>query len=219
MAAKTIGVEQRFELFAKLGANTNWDELDPSGIQSLIDSPRNAGLQFTEFLRNGGQVKFELKAFPTWKTIKLGTGPQTADDFRKVIRAAGMKIRDWANDILGKPAFTASETGQEVDSVVVTPKELGFRGDAPYKDICGKAIELGFELCPAEFGPQLRLQHPDQPKDEWLTVAMKPITSSGGPLFVFVVGHNGAGLWLSVNFGGPDDVWNADVRFVFVRRK
>jgi hypothetical protein len=216
---KTIGVEQRFELLARLGANTNWDMLDPSGIQALIDKPGGPAREFTEFLRNGGKVKYELKAFPTWKTIKLGTGLKKADDFRKAIKAAGMKISDCANDILGKPAFTASETEQEVDLVVATPKELGFNGNATYRDICNKAIELGFELCPAEVGPQLRKQYTDQPKDEWLVVAMEPITVSHGYLDVFRVGHDGAGLWLGANLGGPDDVWRADDRFVFVRRK
>jgi len=219
MAAKTIHVDQRFELLAKLGANTNWDALDPSGVQALIDSPRDAGLQFTKFVRNGGKMKLERKVFPTWKTIKLGTGLKKADDFRKAIKTAGMKISYWANDILGKPAFTVSETEQEVDLVVATPKELGFNGNTAYRDICNKAIELGLELCPAEVGPQLRRQYTDQPKDEWLVVAMELIAGSYGGLYVFRVGLDLDGLWLDANLGHPDLVWHADRRFVFVRRK
>ncbi|TSC94043.1 MAG: hypothetical protein CEN87_712, partial [Parcubacteria group bacterium Licking1014_1] len=46
--------------------------------------------------------------FPVWKTIKLGTGSKNADDFRKAIKDCGMKIGDWANDILGKPEFTVA---------------------------------------------------------------------------------------------------------------
>lgn len=219
MAAKTVHVDQRFELLAKLGANTNWDALDPRGIQALIDSPHNAGVQFTEFLRNGGKVKYEPKAFPTWKIIKLGTGIKDATGFCTAIGDAKMRIGDWANDILGKPAFKVSDTEQDVDLVVVTPKELGFNGNATYKDICAKANELGLDLCPNEVGPQLRLQYTDQPKDEWLLIAMEAIAGSDGYLVVFLVGHGDGGLWLDADGGDPGGVWSAGYRFVFVRRK
>lgn len=218
MAAKAIGVDQRFELLAKLGANTNWDGLDSSGIQALIDSPHNAGLQFTEFLRNGGKVKFELKAFPTWKTIKLGTGLKTADDFRKAIEAAGMKIGDWGNGFIGKPVFTASDTAMDVELVNVSVAELGFADGATLLDIQAKADKLGLDPCPAEVGPQLRLQYADQPKGEWLIIAMKPIAGSRGRLRVFRVGHDGGGRWLD-GYGSPDYFWDGYGRFVFVRRK
>lgn len=160
-----------------------------------------------------------MATMKVWKTIKLGTGLKKADDFRKAIKARGMKIGSCANDILGKPAFTVSKTEQEVELVVATPKELGFNGNATYRDICNKAIELGLELCPAEVGPQLRKQYTDQPKDGWLVVAMEHITDSDGNLYVFDIEHDRNGLWLSVRYGHPGIVWYADNRFVFVRRK
>lgn len=178
----------------------------------------NERLLEVQRLLNAGFPKLPAN-MQVWKTIKLGTGPKNADDFRKAIKAAGMKISDWGNDILGKPAFKVSDTEQDVDLVVATPKELGFSGNATYRDICNKAIELGLELCPAEVGPQLRKQYTDQPKDEWLVVAMEPITDSYGDLYVFRVGLGYDGLWLYAYYGDPDFVWYADSRFVFVRRK
>ena len=44
------------------------------------------------------------------------------------------------------------------------------------------------------------------------------ITDSDGNLNVFNVEHNHKGLWLNSNNGHPDNVWNADNRWVFVRR-
>jgi hypothetical protein len=138
---------------------------------------------------------------------------------KKAITKAGCKIGDWANDMLGKEAFTIAPTEQEIDLVVVTVGELGFKNGAKYSDICQRAQELGLELCPNEVGPQLRLQYKDQPKGEWLRIAMEPITDSGGDRFIFKVGHGVNDLWLDWNDGDPGIVWNADNRFVFVLRK
>lgn len=218
MAARTISVEQRFELLARLGANVDWDSLDSSKIQVLIDKPGDPASEFTEFLRNGGRMKFELKDFPMWKTIKLGTGIKDAAGFRTAIGDAKMRIGDWANDILGMPAFKVSEVEQSIDLVLVTPKELGFKGNATYKDICAKAKELGLELCPNEVGLQLRLQYTDQPMNERVVVAMEPITGSDGDLDVFGVAHDDDGRWLHADRGDPGYVWFPADRFVFRRK-
>jgi len=152
-----------------------------------------------------------------WKTIKLGTGLKTADDFRKAIKDRGMKINDWANDILGKPQFTVATEETEVDLVVISVAELGFKDGAKLKDIYARVKELGIEPCPNEVGPQLRLQYADQPEGEWLIIGMEPIAGSGGGLELFSVWRDGSGLWLRGDCDSPDYVWDGDCRFVFVR--
>ncbi len=159
------------------------------------------------------------RVFPIWKTIRLGTGLKTADDFRHALKRAGNRIGDWANDILGKRAFTVATKETEVDLVKVTVAELGFKDGATYRDICQRAKELGLDLCPAEVGPQLRLQYQDQPLSEWLIIAMESISDSHGGLGVFHVGRYGDGLWLDSNDGHPDYFWNGGAQFVFLRRK
>lgn len=155
-----------------------------------------------------------------WKTIKLGTGLKTADDFRKALKKSNCGIGDWANDILGKPAFTASETEMDANLVIVSVGELGFKDGATRKDIYERAQSLGLSLCPAEVGPQLRLQYTDQPKNEWLVIGMEPITHSDGDLLLFDVGRDDDGeQWLSTYYGGADGVWDAGYRFVFLSRK
>lgn len=160
--------------------------------------------------------------FKTWRTVKLGTGLKTADDFRKAHKKADCKIGDWGNDILGKPAFEQSvaEKETEVELVNVSVAELGFKDGATRKDIYNRAQELGLDLCPAEVGPQLRLQYQDQPKGEWVVIAMEPISDSDGDLCVFDVGRSDAGKrWLIARNGYPVNVWHGNRRFVFVRRK
>lgn len=163
-------------------------------------------------------VSATAKVWKTWRTIKLGTGLKTADEFRKAIKKAVMRIGDWGNDILGKPAFTASPEEVEVELVVASVAELGFKDGATRKDIYTRAQELGLDLCPPEVGPQLRLQYKDQPKGEWLIIAMEPISGSDGLLRVFRVEHDGGVLWLLGYYGRPGCFWSGH-RFVFVRRK
>lgn len=156
--------------------------------------------------------------FKTWKTIKLGTGLKYADDFRKEVVKAGMKISDWANDILGN-AFTVAGSVTEVELVACSVAELGFKDGATRKDIYVRAQELGLDLCPPEVGPQLRLQYTDQPKGEMLVIAMEPITDSAGLLRLFNVEYVDGGRWLSAYSGYPGSFWGGDDLFVFLRRK
>ncbi len=157
--------------------------------------------------------------FKTWKTIKLGTGLKTPEDFRKGVNTVGMKIDDSANDILGKPAFTVAESGTEVELIVASIAELGFKDGATRKNIYSRAEELGLDLCPPEVGPQLRLQYTYQPKGEWLVIAMEPITNSGGSLQLFYLGRGDDARWLDAHVGHPDGFWHCNYRFVFLCRK
>jgi len=156
--------------------------------------------------------------FSVWRTLKLGTGLKTANDFRGALNSQGCKISDWAGDILGQPAFTASDIETEVDLVNVSVAELGFKKGATRADIYKRALELGLELCPAEVGPQLRLQYKDQPRGEWLRIGMEPLADSDGYPNVFDVVHGVGELWL-YGLGHPGYFWRGDNRFVFVRRK
>ena len=160
------------------------------------------------------------QGFAIWKTIKLGTGLKTADDFRVAIKAAGMYISEWGNDILGKPAFTANSEETEVDLVVVSNADLGFKDGAKVKDTYARALEIGLELCPNEVGPQLLLQYTDQPNGERLLIAMEPIIDSDDYRGLFYVKRYDDGKQSLDGFhGNPDYVWTADTRFVFLRRK
>ncbi len=177
-----------------------------------LATPEGEGL-----LSKIAELIIKRPVFQIWKTIKLGTGPLTADEFCKVLAKSGFGISDWARDILGKPGFTVAAKEQEIDLVVVSVKELGFPDGARRDQIYERAKEYGLELCPPEVGPQLRLQHKDQPLDEWLLIAMEPILDSVGYLKVFEVGHGGDGLWLSSVYGHPGSFWPAGLRWVFCR--
>jgi hypothetical protein len=54
MSKPTIG--QSHTVIQILATNTNWDVLDHSILQKIVDDPTTAGAQFTAFLKNGGKV-------------------------------------------------------------------------------------------------------------------------------------------------------------------
>ncbi|KKU77499.1 MAG: hypothetical protein UY12_C0031G0007 [Parcubacteria group bacterium GW2011_GWA2_47_8b] len=187
-----------------------------------FDSVMRALQSFIEgkFRFGDGDQKKAAPAFKPWRTLKLGTGLQTADNFRQDLKKSGNKISDWANDILGRPAFKAASEETEVDLYILTTAELtGEKDGGTTAEVFAGAKRLGFEKCPAEVGPQLRIQYPDQPMNERLLIGMEPITDSDGFLYVFCVERDGYGQWLYTDCGSAGSVWNGNDRWVFILRK
>lgn len=154
---------------------------------------------------------------PIWKRITVGTY-KGVNDVREALDAARMRVGDSADEILGRPAFPFSRTQTELDLVVITAGDLGFQpGRTRVAEIYRRAMQVGLELCPAEVGPQLRLQYPNQPIGEFLHIAMQPIATYHGDLIDLTVGNGGAGLLLIGGDGSPDLKLHSSVKFVFVR--
>lgn len=170
-------------------------------------------------------MKSVEQIFFVWKTIKLGIGLRTADDFRRVLENHDFQIGDETYDILGKPAFRVASEEAEVDLVVVTVSELGFKRNtyrgAYRKDIYKRALEFGLELCPPEVGPQLRLQYKDQPMGERLHIGMVPIRRSRDDPRVFSVERLllAGSMKLDSFNGSRNQFWDSSCRWVFVRGK
>jgi len=134
-----------------------YGELNLGQIEAIIN--KLGGMEgVMRFLQGETTVTAPVRTWNTWKTIQLGTH-RTTNALCSALKAAGNKISDWANDILGKTSLAKTET--EIDLVKVTVAELGFQYGARYEDIIVSAKELGLDYCPAEVGPQLRLQYQD----------------------------------------------------------
>ena len=194
-----------------------YGELNLGQVEAVVN--KLGGMEGVKrFLSCETVIQVAEHKFKTWKTIKLGTGLKTADDFREVLKDNGFKVSGWANDILGKSAFTVATEGIEVDLFKVMVAELGFKkGVRRRNQIYKRARDLGLELCPPEVGPQLRLQYQDQPNGEWILVAMESIVDSDGYPRLFRVGRYDSGRWLSSHWSSPGHFWSADYRWVFCR--
>lgn len=189
------------EHFEKLRKASSW--VQQQVAQAIIASEES---YFTERFK---------KIFETFKAIKLGTYGD-ASKFRKALEKAGIQIGSWGSDILNKVTVGPRES---IELVRVTVAELGFAKGATRQEIYQRAFDLGLSLCPAEVGPQLRLQYKDQPMGEWLLIGMEPIADSDGYPLVFLVERGRYGLWLSGRYGLADGFWNPDGVWVFARRK
>ena len=95
------------------------------------------------FLSGELVISMSQKVWKSLCSIKLGTSLKSADDFRKALKGANCSIGDYANQILGKSAFTASTEEKEVELVVVSVAELGFKNGATRLDIYKRAQEFG----------------------------------------------------------------------------
>jgi len=154
---------------------------------------------------------------PVWKTIALGTFANSLA-LVNALHEMGCQIGGLAEEVLARPAFIVSRTKTDVELVAVSAAELGFKTDTvTLTEIYARARQLGFGLAAAEVGPQLRLQYPDQPVGEFLTIGMDPIKTWSGEPVILSVANGGAGLILI----GQDGAYDAEVsvisRFLFVR--
>ena len=130
-----------------------------------------------------------------------------------------ISISQVGKSMMNNPEFTISQKSEHINLIRISVKDLGFPKGATATEIYKKAQKFGLELCPAEVGPQLRLQYKDQPKGEYITVGMKPIANSEGSLVFFVWRNTDGELELGFGNGIPDSHWDIRTYFVFVCRK
>src|SRR5690348_6126097 len=102
------------------------------------------------FLRDELVVKPVEMIFKIWKTIKIGT----LKDVHEIRRSFERNHKMGFNARFVIDNMKISETEEEVNLVVASAKELGFKSGAVYADICERALELGLDLCPDEILPQ-----------------------------------------------------------------
>ena len=166
-------------------------------------------------------IKFLYESFPDKKifVMTLETDPaiNSPEKSEAQIKEKGMFLGDYAKDMLYKTEF--SKTPETYKLVKFTVAELGLKSGVTTKEIFETAQKLGLDLCPAEIGPQLRLQYEDQPNGEYLRIAMNPISARDGRLNLFRVDHDNGFRWLDDGSGRPDSTWGDDDDFVFVSRK
>jgi hypothetical protein len=150
-----------------------------------------------------------------WRTITLGTN-SGVDAYREALDAARVKVGDSADEILGRTTFSYASIKTQVELALVSVAELGAEADAASRsDVYRWAKQIGLELCPAEVGPQLRLDYLDQPVGEALDIAMEPVATYSGDLTVLALVNFGSGLALIGGDGRSDAMVPGTRRFVF----
>jgi hypothetical protein len=153
--------------------------------------------------------------FQIWRTITLGSY-RGVDAYRDGLDSAKIKIGDSADEILGRPAFPYARTKTDVELAVLSAADLGVESDqASIAEVYQRARQAGLELCPAEVGPQLRLDYRNQPLGEALDIAMEPVATYGGELTILTLVNWGTGLMLIGRDGRSESMVFRKSRFVF----
>lgn len=159
-------------------------------------------------------------AFPT--VLRIGMSDlRIADDFLAAFKDAGIQVSDSVEGMLKQQEFVVAEQEAELELFVRSIEELGLSPwGAVLADIYKRAAELGFELCPPEVGPRVRLMYKNQPK-EMLLVAMEPISNSEGEPCVWdiTVGMDGRPCFYGRHCIDKEHVFFSSQRFIFCRRK
>ncbi len=146
------------------------------------------------------------------KKMEAEIGGKSREKLIKELEEKQFVISDYAKSMLKSKDFTTEKNKEKINLVRLTVKDLGFPDSVTIEEIYKRAQELGLELCPAETGPNLRLQNstPDQ-----MLIAMKQITDFDGYPRVFGLGRYGGGLWLDDDWTYPEYRWSPEVEFVF----
>jgi hypothetical protein len=150
-----------------------------------------------------------------WRTITLGTY-RGVDAYRDALDLARIKIGDSADEILGRPAFPYATSKTDVELAVLSAADLGVESDqSSLAEVYKRARQAGLELCPAEVGPQLRLDYRNQPLGEALDIAMEPVATYSGDPTILTLVNWGTGLLLIGRDGRPESMVFRKSRFVF----
>lgn len=167
------------------------------------------------------QLEHIYTSFPEGKIRRMEAtiGGTSKDELEKELKRKTIYISDHAQDLLQSKEFTVSKTKEHLNLIRLTVKDLGFPNGATTEEIYTKAKELGLELCPAETGPQLRLQYTDQPLNERFYVGMKQILDRQSVPRVFFLFHIDDGLLFLAKPVHPPGGWHPDFKFVFFLRK
>lgn len=203
------------------GINVNEDEI-AIGTSGLVDKTRvYIGPLFKDLWYSYPNLENIYTSFPEGKIRKsnLEIGGKTKDELVGELKARGINISEYAQNMLDSPDFTTQPNPEQINLVRLRVRDLGLPNGATTDQIYAKAEEFGLELCPAEVGPHQRLKDGEQSLDDWYWTAMRQITDRYGDPNVFDLAHNDDGLWLSNCFAKPDNEWNAGSEFVFRLRK
>lgn len=162
----------------------------------------------------------EGKRIPRW-SLEIGGKGKTTDELIEAIEDSGMKVSDWAKDIMRTPKFTEAlkAAPKTVDLVMLDVGDLRYSRGGTTTQIFDQGNELGLDKCDPRVGPYQRMADQDQKMNDWYWIAMDPITDSNGDPRVFRLSRVVDGLWLRSGWAYPDGRWGPLSEFVFSLRK
>lgn len=118
-------------------------------------------------------------------------------------------VYKYAKSMLDKVSFSKKSSTVAVE--VITPRDLGFTEYLTFSQFIDKIkFHPKYELCQPQDGIALRIAYKDQPKGEWIRIAMETIPGSDGGPYLFYVGHDYYGVWLDSHWYDPTSTVDLD---------
>lgn len=127
-----------------------------------------------------------------WKSISVGG--KSTEKLMKELVAKGFNLGDYAKSMTNHKQFTASSKAKKVDFAKKSLKEYGFTGKTFSELLEFFRHHSLYELCQPEDAYYLRMAYTDQPKGEWVRLAMDTIPDSVGNPNVFDLEHGDDGI-------------------------
>src|SRR3989338_2331431 len=185
---KPVIIGQSHNIISVLANNVDWGALDATVLRQIIDNPREAGVQFTAFLKNGGRV--------TISSIEKSTPIPLSDLIKSRF--------DWVNNAITNERFPAP------DRLWNDYREFYF-GDISSKEAVKRMKVKGYE--PANSHDLLVWNGWD---GENFVVALGSVAEVRGNRCVLCLGRYG--LERSLNLSQWVNGWSAICRFLAVRK-
>jgi hypothetical protein len=179
--------------------------------QIWIEHPR--GLK--KALRKALSIEEILKSCEEAPTI-INLETPNWESYRDVLRKMDVDVCDSAGTAMSLSRCYVPQEGI-LEIKVLSVEEMGFQSGAKLKDILARGVEMGYELCPPELGPALRIQYQRQRIGEELLIGMKSIPDSHRQHGIFVVSCDHNGLHLILSAGGDGTLYDKNAPFVFVK--
>ena len=110
-------------------------------------------------------------SFPEGKITRdrVDIDTKNGKELLEALEKQGINVSLFARGMIESSDFMPAQITEIVDIVRLKVRDLGFTNFPTTTEVFEKATELGLELCPAEVGPQYRLQQTNQPMDDWFS--------------------------------------------------
>lgn len=150
---------------------------------------------------------------------------RTMYEWAEIVTQINYQISDYAVNLIVHPEFAGSivRAEEDIDFIIASNVDLGYPLGCTREQSYKAGIEdFGFDLCEASDVMDIRFSYLNQPKGEWLLLAMEPITSAEDEQNIALDEHNifllscdEQALWLGAGFGHPDHFYDGKTKWIF----
>lgn len=218
-----ITLDQSHQVLATLAVNADWAsvDFDGSGLQDLIvRNPKEAGRQFTAFLKNGGRVPVAESKWREQDGViysSFTSDGTTGEEWINRLEKQGFRIGDYAKSVLRSEGF--KPTKGVTTEIAVLKGELFADNDRITKNIRKEANKRKLQKPNAEVACFIREKFSDKDLEAmglwWIVTMHEPIKDSDGDLDLLNAHRGDGGRWLSADYGKPGGGWSRGGGFAF----